>query len=57
MTVTPEAFYGDDGKRFPVHAEEKLTAFLELESPARIEHVRFAKRNLQSVLRQKARII
>ena len=36
---------------------EKLTAFLELESPARIERVRFAKRDLWSVLRQKARII
>jgi hypothetical protein len=24
--------YRDDGKRFVVHAEEKLTAFLELES-------------------------
>jgi hypothetical protein len=47
----------DDGKRFVVQADEKLTAFLELESPARIERVRFAKRDLQSVLRQKARII
>ena len=25
----------DDGKRFVVHADEKLTAFLELESAAR----------------------
>ena len=25
----------DDGKRFVVHADEKLTAFLELESPTR----------------------
>jgi hypothetical protein len=25
----------DDGKRFVVHAEEKLTAFLELESMTR----------------------
>ena len=28
VTVTPEAFCGDDGKRFLVHAEEKLTAFV-----------------------------
>jgi hypothetical protein len=26
----------DDGKRFVVHANEKLTAFLELESPIRL---------------------
>jgi hypothetical protein len=26
----------DDGKRFVVHAEEKLTAFLELESVIRV---------------------
>jgi hypothetical protein len=26
----------DDGKRFVVHADEKLTAFLELESTIRI---------------------
>jgi hypothetical protein len=25
--------HGDNGKRFVVHADEKLTAFLELESP------------------------
>jgi hypothetical protein len=27
--------HGGDGKRFVVHADEKLTAFLELESPIR----------------------
>jgi hypothetical protein len=26
----------DDGKRFVVHADEKLTAFMELESPFRL---------------------
>jgi hypothetical protein len=30
----------DDGKRFIVHADEMLTAFLELEAVAKIEHQR-----------------
>ena len=53
----PKIPHRDEGKRFIVQADEKLTAFLELESPARIERVRFAKRDLRSVLRQKARIL
>ena len=47
----------ENAGRFVVRADEKLTAFLELESPARIERVRFAKRDLRSVSRQKSRII
>ena len=31
----------DDGKRFVVHAEEKLTAFLELDSAVRAAERRF----------------
>jgi hypothetical protein len=30
-----DAHRSDDGKRFVVHADEKLTAFLELEAAAR----------------------
>ena len=31
-TISIAATHRDDGKRFVVHADEKLTAFLELES-------------------------
>ena len=31
--------YRDDGKRFVVHAEEKLTAFLELEAATRSKSI------------------
>jgi hypothetical protein len=53
----PKIPHRGEGKRFVVQADERLTAFVELESPARFERVRFAKRDLRSVLRQKARII
>jgi hypothetical protein len=33
----------DDGKRFVVHADEKLTAFLELESAIRVVIPKIAK--------------
>jgi hypothetical protein len=32
---SPEKFNAFDGQRFVVHADEKLTAFLELESATR----------------------
>ena len=38
----PKIPHRDDGKRFVLRADEKLTAFVELESPARIRRVRFA---------------
>jgi hypothetical protein len=34
-TVKQAQSYGDDGKHFVVHADEKLTVFLELESAIR----------------------
>jgi hypothetical protein len=38
LTISIADAHRDDGKRFVVHADDKLTAFLELEAASAVQH-------------------